>query len=223
MNKLLLCTQNDFFYQLTTLILEKEGIGVVKISDAQQIKSNLALKNYLAVIIDFINPSQDQYNLWVELLNCTTTPIIVINTSGTSSEHLKAQQTATMLLTNPLIKVNKAYKNYPTVVNLYPGIVFDIEKHCVIKHNQTIELSTQEFKILFLLCNSENKILKSEKLIKDVYLTGRSSLYVHIKNLREKIENNPSDPEVILSKYGVGYYLKDYKECQQSGVNSHVV
>ena len=78
--------------------------------------------------------------------------------------------------------------------------------------DKRVELTRNEYKILQLLMENKGRVLSRETLIQQVWgyaFTGESrTVDVHIRRLREKLEENPAEPDHILTKWGVGYYFK---------------
>ena len=73
-----------------------------------------------------------------------------------------------------------------------------------------INLTGREFELLELLVKNENKVYSREKLLEIVwgkdYPGDVRTVDVHVRRLREKVENNPSEPKYVHTKWGVGYY-----------------
>jgi len=75
-----------------------------------------------------------------------------------------------------------------------------------------IQLKTMEYKLLSYLAKNKNRIISKHELFKNVWgdsFVGDGTLNVHIRHLREKIEKNPKDPQLIKTIWGTGYVLED--------------
>ncbi len=88
-------------------------------------------------------------------------------------------------------------------------LVVDSQKHEVKKQGKTINLTPNEYKILLTLIKNSQKAFTREELI-SIALEGNfegfdRTIDSHIKNLRQKIETNPKQPQYILTVHGVGY------------------
>ncbi len=211
MKSLLILTKNEHFKNLSSFVLTHNNILSDYVDSVVKLKNQIQQKEYLAVILDITKPTKKDFMLWSELLNITCIPVLTISTNTDDPSRICSRQTATLSITKPLLNLIGELNKSQDIIELAPDTFFDISKHCIWKENNLVHLSTQEFKLLFLLCSQDGKIFKSEELIQQIDLTGRSNLYVHIKNIREKIEDNPSDPDILISKYGEGYYLKKKK------------
>lgn len=81
------------------------------------------------------------------------------------------------------------------------------------KGDANIELSKIEFDILYYLMSNKNQVLSRERIFDNVWgaddFGDISTVTVHIKKIRDKIEDNPSAPRIILTVRGVGYTIRD--------------
>lgn len=90
-------------------------------------------------------------------------------------------------------------------------ITIDIESNLVYKNGSKIELTGREFLLLCYLAQNANKIISKERLYEKVWGEYSSicdnTIMVHIRHLREKIEDDPSSPQIIVTVKGLGYKL----------------
>ncbi len=88
----------------------------------------------------------------------------------------------------------------------------DRESRRVFFGEKEINLTAKEFDLLELLLTNPGKVFSREKLLNVVwgyeYPGDVRTVDVHVRRLREKIEQNPSDPRYVYTKWGVGYYYK---------------
>ena len=90
-------------------------------------------------------------------------------------------------------------------------VVVDRQKHVVMRQGQPLDLTPTEFKILVCLMETPDEVWSPQELVRHAqgYETdawgARAIIRVHIRRLRKKIEDEPSDPEYILNVRGVGY------------------
>lgn len=113
-----------------------------------------------------------------------------------------------------LAKVKSVYKrNYETASILTEGsLEINSETHVVKQNGTELNLNPKEFELLELLVRNKGKVLKKEWMFNQVWgidsFSEQSTLTVHIKWLREKIEKDAKNPEHILTVWGVGYKFK---------------
>ena len=93
------------------------------------------------------------------------------------------------------------------------GIALDTERRIALRDGVPVDLTAKEYDILELLIKNPHRVYSRENLMDLVwgYTYGGDyrTVDVHIRRLREKLEHDPAEPEHIMTKWGVGYYLKD--------------
>lgn len=91
-------------------------------------------------------------------------------------------------------------------------LTIDLDRYEVKKDNEVIELTLREFELLKFLATQSNQIFTREQLLKDVwgyeYFGDIRTVDVTVRRLREKVEDDSSEPTYIMTKRGVGYYFK---------------
>ena len=86
------------------------------------------------------------------------------------------------------------------------------ETRMVFKNGEAVNLTAKEFDLLELFMNNPLRVYSRENLLNIVwgyeYQSDIRTVDVHVRRLREKLEDNPASPEYIMTKWGVGYYFK---------------
>ena len=101
----------------------------------------------------------------------------------------------------------------------------NMEEETLLRKGQPVLLKRMEMKLLLYLVRNRNRLVEKEELFKEVWqeayvgekvwgdkFTGDGTLNVHIRKLREKVEENPSSPVYIITEYGKGYMFRLAKE-----------
>ena len=87
------------------------------------------------------------------------------------------------------------------------------QRRIVYVKDKEIELTTKEFDVLELLVTNPNKVYSRENLLRIIWgydFPGDArTVDVHVRRLREKIEENPSEPKYVQTRWGQGYYYKE--------------
>jgi DNA-binding response OmpR family regulator len=95
----------------------------------------------------------------------------------------------------------------------YHGLHIDARTHQVTLHGQSITLTAKEFDLLLFLTRHPGQVFSRTQLIEQIwgheFAGAESTVTVHIRRLREKIEPDPTDPLYIQTVYGVGYRFGD--------------
>lgn len=93
------------------------------------------------------------------------------------------------------------------------GVTLDTEKRTAYKHGRSIDLTAREFDLAELFLRSPGRVFSRDSLLDLVwgydYQGDARTVDVHIRRLREKLEDNPASPSLIITKWGVGYYLAE--------------
>lgn len=103
---------------------------------------------------------------------------------------------------------HRASENYSIKIG---DLMIDIEGCKVMKGNRIIELTAREFEILRYLAENKDRVISRERLYETIW--GEDSfgcdntMMVHIRHLREKLEDNPAEPQYIITMKGLGYKL----------------
>ena len=88
----------------------------------------------------------------------------------------------------------------------------DTEERVAIRDGKTIDLTAKEYDLIELLMRNPRRVYSRENLMNVVwgytYAGDYRTVDVHIRRLREKLEENPAEPDHIMTKWGVGYYFK---------------
>jgi DNA-binding response OmpR family regulator len=91
-------------------------------------------------------------------------------------------------------------------------ITIDTEKRVAKKNGEPVELTVKEFDVFELLAKNPERVFSRDTLLNIVwgyeYQGDIRTVDVHIRRLREKLEENPAEPEHIMTKWGVGYYIR---------------
>jgi DNA-binding response OmpR family regulator len=112
-------------------------------------------------------------------------------------------------------QLRRAYGDYAVAESatlMVADLVLDLASGQVRRGEQVIGLTPIEFRLLSYLARNRGQALTRQQIVEDVWgfapdLESEKSIKVHIRHLREKIENDPSHPELLLTVPGVGYRL----------------
>jgi len=113
----------------------------------------------------------------------------------------------------------KRYKNSSSdkASKIFVSTTLEIDTHLeqVFVHNKKIDLKAMEYKLLEYLVKNQNRTITKDELFENVWghvITGDNTLNVHIRYLREKIEENPKEPKLIKTVWGKGYLFDGEQE-----------
>ncbi|MDV3427097.1 MAG: response regulator transcription factor [Bacillota bacterium] len=195
-------------------ITADNGNSAVKIIDDEPIK---------LVILDLMLPGMDGYEVCKKIrYNPKTTDIPIIMLTAKSEEIDKVlglELGADDYMTKPfsireLLARVKALLRRTTVQAVtqkysFGNVTIDFEKHKATKDGKIIELTLKEFELLVILIKNKGRVMTRDFLLDKIwgyeYIGETRTVDVHIRHLRQKIEDDDSSPEFIETIRGIGY------------------
>ncbi len=228
MKKILVVDDELDICRLLKFNLEKEGFMVDTVADAIEAMKRLRKSTFDLIVLDLMLPEMDglQFCKTIkEEQSLKDIPVIMLTAKDEEIDRvLGLELGADDYITKPfsmreLIARVKAVlrrmsRNEREVENILQigDIQIDRERYRVKIAEKEIQLSVKEFKLLVFLATNPGKIYNREQLLDrvwgdDVYVTPRT-VDVYIRRLREKIEKNPEEPELIKTRRGIGYYFE---------------
>ena len=108
--------------------------------------------------------------------------------------------------------VLKRYKGKDQKIIEFGDFILDLKREKLMNKNNEVKLKTMEFKLLKHFVQNKNRLITKDELFKKVWedsYAGDGTLNVHIRKLREKIEENPNDPKIIKTVWGTGYIFEN--------------
>ncbi len=210
--------------------LENEGYEVDFCYDGAAAVEMARNTEYALLILDLMMPGLDGLSACQQIRMFSTVPIIMLTAKSEDSDKLLGFESgADDYLTKPfnilelkarvraLIRRSTltAAQTAPENRNrLTKGhIVLDTAKREALKDNVPVDLTVKEYDLMELFMKKPGQVFSREQLLDLVwgydYQGDIRTVDVHIRRLREKLEQNPAAPEYILTKWGVGYYFVD--------------
>jgi DNA-binding response OmpR family regulator len=210
--------------------LEQEGYEIETSMDGKEAYDKILNNTYDAIILDLMLPSMDGLEICKKVREKSMVPILMLTAKDDdSSKVLGLEYGADDYITKPfnmlelkarikaiLRRVQLSDQGSATGVLHIGDFSINTLGRKVTVNNQQVNLTAKEFDLLLLLVMNEDKVYSREELLETIwgyeYFGDVRTVDVHIRRLREKIEVNSSQPEYILTKWGVGYYFKNRKK-----------
>lgn len=208
--------------------LEKEGYEVVVAFDGEEALEKVEAEDPDLIILDLMLPKVDGLEVAKRVRAKHTTPIIMVTAKDSELDKvLGLELGADDYVTKPFsnrelvarVKANlrrEATAQAPAEEDKNTDIrVGDItihpEAYTVTKRGENINLPHREFELLHYLAQHIGQVINREHLLQTVwgydYFGDVRTVDVTVRRLREKIEDNPSQPQWLITRRGVGYYL----------------
>lgn len=205
-------------------MLESYGYEVSRVESAAAAFDMLSEGRYHLVVLDINLPGTTGFEVCRELRKVSSVPIIFASarTSETDritgfdiggDDYLPKPYSMQELLArvNALIRRAYGFSGEEKRVN-FGDVCVNITSRTVTKGGQAISLSLREFDLLGYLCEHKNTAIEKDRLLSEVWgafsTVEPSTLTVHIRWLREKLEDDPANPQYIKTVYKVGYMLE---------------
>ncbi len=208
--------------------LEQDGMEVDCAYDGEEAVKLAKETEYDVVLLDVMLPVYNGYEVCSMIREFSNMPIIMITAKNDDMDKiLGLEYGADDYVTKPfnILEVKARIKaimrrssrskepeeNGKKKV-VCKDLTLDGESQRIFIKDREINLTAKEFDLLELLLMNPGKVYSREKLLNVVwgyeYPGDVRTVDVHVRRLREKIENNPSDPQYVHTKWGVGYYFK---------------
>ena len=204
--------------------LEQDGMEVDCAYDGEEALQKIKDKEYDIILLDVMLPKLTGFEVCQQVREFSNVPIVMLTAKGEAMDKIlgleygaddyitkpfnilevKARLKAIMRRTAP-----KAKEEAKVIES--KDMRLDCEGRRVYVAGKEINLTAKEFELLELLILNPNKVYSRENLLKLIwgldYPGDVRTVDVHIRRLREKIEDNPSEPKYVHTKWGVGYYF----------------
>lgn len=226
MIKVLIVEDEEIILQGLIDNLEIEGYDVITARDGTKALELAKTKNPDLIILDIMLPKKSGYDVCKELrMEKIKTPILMLTAKGQEVDKvLGLELGADDYVTKPfsvkelLARIKAVLRRYnPEETELkeykFGKIKIDFAAYKAFKGNRELDLSAKEFDVLRLLISNKGKIVSRDDFLEkawgyDEFPTTRT-VDNHIASLRQKIEDNPSDPKYIITVHGVGYRFEE--------------
>lgn len=205
--------------------LRNEGYHVVEAADGQEALDTVNSTSVELIILDVMMPRMDGIQACLKIREISNAPIIMLSAKEEDIDKITGLTTgADDYMVKPfnpleLLARVKAQLRRQSLIGkeeynsliLIKDLIIDKSKHTVTLKGKNISLTPLEFSILELLASHPGQVFSTDKIYESVwkepYGYSDNTVMVHIRNLREKIEESPREPRYIKTVWGVGYKI----------------
>ncbi|MFF2482349.1 winged helix-turn-helix domain-containing protein [Paenibacillus sp. NPDC058071] len=227
MHTILIADDDSEIRDVIHVYLRNEGYKVIEAEDGlvaiERLRANPDVK---LLILDVMMPRLDGIKACLKIRETSTVPIIMLSAKEEAIDKITGLSTgADDYVTKPFsplelmarVKAQLRRQTYTEQVTCEAVItidelIIDKAKHAVSVRGKTVALTPLEFSILELLAAHPGQVFSADRIYETVWEepTGYSenTVMVHIRNLREKLEERPREPRYIKTVWGVGYKLE---------------
>ena len=206
--------------------LQNEGYDVITGSDGLDAVRLVQEQQPDLVVLDVMMPNMDGLTACGKIREFSDIPIILLTAKADDMDKLMGfDHGADDYLTKPfnilelkariraLLRRSGGSQRETTNNQLTIGsITLDLDARNAYRSGQLADLTAKEFDVIEFLMHNPNRVYSREALLDTIwayeYRSDIRTVDVHIRRLREKLEENPAEPRYILTKWGVGYYFR---------------
>ena len=208
--------------------LENEGYQVEVGYDGEEAVEKARAGRFDLIILDLMMPKIDGLQACMKIREFSTVPIIMLTAKSEDADKIIGFECgADDYITKPfnilevkarvralLRRAGQAAQQEKNANRMECGIIaIDVAERAAWKDGQPVDLTAKEFELMELFLRNPGRVYSRENLLNLAwgyeYMGEFRTVDVHIRRLREKLEPDPANPEYILTKWGVGYYLSN--------------
>ena len=224
--KVLLVDDEKTLVKARKFNLEKEGFQVEEAFDGNEALKKAFEIDPDIIILDLMLPGLDGFEVCREIRKKKETPIIMLTAKGEDIDKvLGLVLGADDYMTKPFnprelvarmkaILRRSAARGEKMRKQIQIGALqIDLLKHRVNLRNRKVDLTAKEFALLSFLASNAGRVYSRGQLLEQIwgynYYGDERTVDVHIRHLREKIEEDPGNPRLILTVWGIGYKFRE--------------
>ena len=224
MNKILIIEDDETIRMGLKYYLENESFEVLETAYIEDGLKLLKETKIDLILLDINLPDGNGFDRFNEFKNMKDIPIIFLTAKDEELSIIRGlDMGADDYITKPFrarelvsrIKniLRRTTKNGTNIITIN-NITIDTTQAKVIKNGKDLFLSSLEYKILLIMATNKNKVFSREEILADIWDINESyvndnTLTVYIKRIREKIEDDPKNPQIIKTVRGLGYKIDE--------------
>ncbi len=204
--------------------LENEGYQVECAYDGAAAVELARDGRFDLIVLDVMMPEVDGLEACMRIREFSNVPIIMLTAKSEDADKLMGFESgADDYLTKPFnilelkarvraLLRRAGLRQDKGAVLTVGNITLNTAERVAVRNGETVDLTAKEYDLIELLMRNPRRVYSRENLMNVVwgytYAGDYRTVDVHIRRLREKLEENPAEPDHIMTKWGVGYYFK---------------
>lgn len=221
MKRLLLVEDDPAIAKNLALLLRAEGFDLIHAATREEAVAVLDQHAFDLALIDISLPDGNGFSVCTQIRETQPIPVIFLTASGDEASVVTGlNMGADDYVIKPfrprelIARIQTALRKSGRSRSVFTrgDLSVDLAGGVVKKGGREVFLSALEYRLLLILINNPESILTRERLLRELWdaageFVSDNTLTVYIKRLREKIEDHPADPQIILTVRGIGYRL----------------
>lgn len=215
---------------LIEVYLKNEGFTIYKFYNGEDALRCVESEQLGLAILDVMLPDIDGFTLCQKIREKHNFPVIMLTAKEEEIDKITGLTLgADDYITKPFrplelvarvkaqlrrfTKYNSSEPNQEEHLIAFSGLVLDIDTHECMLNEKKLSLTPTEFSILWVLCSNRGRVVSSEELFREVwgdkyFTNSNNTVMVHIRHLREKMQDSAEHPKYIKTVWGVGYKIE---------------
>ena len=225
MTRVLVVEDEESFSDALSFMLRREGYEVGIATDGAEALAEFDRHGADLVLLDLMLPGIPGTEVCRTLRQRSSVPIIMVTAKdGEVDKVVGLELGADDYVTKPfssrelVARIRAVLRRKGEPEDLLPSVIevgpirVDVDRHVVVVRGETVAMPLKEFDLLEILMRNAGRVLTRSQLIDRVwgsdYVGDTKTLDVHVKRLRAKIEQDPSNPEILQTVRGLGYKIE---------------
>lgn len=225
--KILVVEDQKEISDIVTKYIKKDGYDVNIAGNGFEALELFANQEFHLVLLDIMMPGINGFEVLKEIRKISDVPVIMLTAKQEEVDRLKGFETGAddyvikpfsprELMKRIQVFLKRVYNETDEIVYQYKNLKLFTKGMKLTKNDDEISLTAAEYKLLFVLFKNKGQILTREQLIElaygDDYEGYDRNIDSFIKRIRQKIEDEPKTPKILLTKYGAGYVFGGEQE-----------
>jgi len=223
--KILVVDDEELLVKGIRFNLQNEGYEVMTGSNGKEAVEKARDGVPDLIILDVMMPEMDGMTACARIREFSNVPIILLTAKTDDMDKLMGfEHGADDYVTKPfnilelkarvraMLRRSGAQSEETSPTLTIGSISLDLNARNAYRNGMLADLTAKEFDVIEFLMRNPNRVYSRESLLDTIwayeYRSDIRTVDVHIRRLREKLEDNPADPQYIMTKWGVGYYFR---------------
>jgi DNA-binding response OmpR family regulator len=200
--------------------LHNEGYDVLIAKDGFEALNLFNSQTVHLILLDIMMPGIDGFDVLMEIRKVSDLPIIMLTAkqeevdrikgfNGGADDYVVKPFSARELMLRIKRLLQRVYHEADAIVYTYDDLSLHTGSMKLYRGEEEIEITSAEYSLLLVLFNHQGQVLTRDQLIELAYGSDYEgydrNIDSYIKRIRQKIEKNPKEPQILKTKYGAGY------------------
>lgn len=217
--KILVVDDDPAISEMLSIVLESEGFSTVAVTDGAVAVETFQREQPDLVLLDLMLPGMNGIDICRAIRQESSVPIVMLTAKTDTVDVVLGLESGADDYVNKPFKPKELVarirarlrrkEEEPTELLEIGGLSIDVPGHEVKRGDEAIQLTPLEFDLLLELASKPGQVFTREELLQKVWGYRNASdtrlVNVHVQRLRAKIEEDPENPQIVLTVRGVGY------------------